>query len=98
MLPGLEADDQDDAGEPLVDETDPLFGNSIYLEGTYTGASSGGPVTDAPFTLSFDLDEEFELSSAGETALGFVIDDGVLNPVIIAFRLARWFKGLNPTT
>jgi len=109
MLPGtydniklkldkVEADDEDGSGGQLVPNTDPLFGHSIYFEGTYSGETSGGAVTDVPFTLSFDLDEEFELSATGDTALGFVIEEGQLNPVIVAFRLARWFEFNNQST
>jgi len=102
MLPGtydniklkldkVEADDVDASGEPLVADTDPLFGNSIYLAGTYTGTTAGGDVTAIPFSLSFDFDEEFELSGIGDTATGFLLEDGQLNPLIIAFRMTQWF-------
>ena len=97
-LDKVEADDLDDSGAQLVLDTDPLFGNSIYLEGTYTGPTAGGDVTDAPFSLAFDFDEEFELSTAGDTAMGLMVEDGQLNPVIIAFRLAQWFAFDNPET
>lgn len=109
MLPGnynnieldldkIEGDEEDGAGTQLVADTDPLFGNSIYLAGTYTGTTLGGSVTDAPFTMTFDLDEEFELSSAGSTATGLVVEDGQFNPIIIAFRLVRWFAFNDPET
>ena len=91
QLDKVEADDLDSAGEPLVADTDPLFGNSIYLAGTYTGTTAGGDVTDTPFSLSFDFDEEFELSALGNTAVGLFVEDGQLNPIIIAFRMAQWF-------
>jgi len=97
-LDKIEGDEVDGLGSPLVADTDPLFGNSIFLEGTYTGTTLGGDVTDIPFSMAFDLDEEFELSSTGDIATGLVVEDGQLNPIIIAFRLVRWFGFDNPET
>lgn len=97
-LDKVDGDDLDAAGEPLVADTDPLFGNSIYLEGTYTGTTAGGDVIDMPFSLSFDFDEEFELSGIGDTATGLLVEDGQLNPIIVAFRMAQWFVFDNPET
>ncbi len=81
----------EDGATPLVDETDPLFGNSIYIAGLYSGLTAEGTVTAVPFTLSYDIDESFELKAPGETAVTFLITEGEINPVIIAFRLNRWF-------
>ena len=91
-LDKIEGDEDDEGGSQLVDPSDPLFGNSIYLEGSYTGATASGSVTAVPFILSFDFNETFELSSVGDSAVGFTLEEGVVNPIIIAFRLARWFS------
>jgi len=91
-LDKIEGDEDDEGGIQLVDPSDPLFGNSIYLEGTYTGATDSGSVTSVPFILSFDFNETFELSGVGDSAVGFIAEEGVVNPIIIAFRLARWFS------
>ncbi len=69
-----------------VADGDVMAHKSIYLAGTYTGNTSAGAVTDAPFTLTFELDDEFFLS--GDEAL--VISDVEPNPIIVAFRLNRW--------
>lgn len=97
-LDKIEGDEDDEGGIQLVDPSDPLFGNSIYLEGTYTGATAGDSVTAVPFILSFDFDETFELSGVGDSAVGFIAEEGVVNPIIIAFRLARWFNFSDPET
>jgi len=83
---------EEDGTTQLVETNDPLFGNSIYILGTYTGLTSSGSVTDMAFELSFDLDEEFELTGTGDQTGGLVIDEGIVNDIIIAFRLARWFQ------
>ncbi len=84
-----------ESDHPTVDTEDPLYGNSIYMEGSYTGDTSGGAVTDAPFTLSIALDEEFVFQADGE---GMRLDEGVINELIIAYRLAIWFRFDNPDT
>jgi len=75
----------------LLTAGDPLIGNSVYLEGTYTGTTSGGTVTNMPFILTIDLDDEFELLSDSSVYTGFVLDEGVINSIIIAFRMESWF-------
>ncbi len=74
----------------LLEAGDPLIGNSVYIEGTYTGTTSGGAVTDMPFLLSINLDEEFELASDSSAYDGFVLDEGTVNSIIIAFRMDNW--------
>jgi len=74
------------------------FCNSIYMEGTYTGKTASGQVTDVPFVLSFDFDETFELTGAGGTSEGFEITADSTNPIIIAFRLATWMDFNNAET
>lgn len=85
----------DDSTTALVDESDPLFGNSIYIEGLYTGATADSQVTNIPFFLTFDFDEKFLLSGSdstfADTSLGFDIVEGAVNEIIIAFRQAKWF-------
>ncbi len=103
-LDKIEGDEDDEDGTPLVDPGDPLFGNSIYIEGSYTGVTAGGEVTDVPFILSFDLDEEFELTgldsttSLADSAVGMTIGDLGVNPIIIAFRMVQWFNFGDPET
>lgn len=72
---------------------DPMARKSIYLAGTYTGMTAGGSVTNMPFVLSFELDEEFFLSGANN----LVISETAPNPIILAFRLNRWLR-LNDST
>lgn len=91
-LAKLEGEEEDDSGEPLVDETHPLFGKSVYLSGTYTPDKS----TAIPFEMSYELDEEFKLSG-GEGSLS-IDESAEINPIIIAFRMARWFVFDNPET
>jgi len=75
-----------------------LNGSSIYLEGTYTGPTASGPVADMPFTLSFELDDEFQLAGDGDNPVGIDVSEGVTNPIIIAFRLNKWFRFDDPQT
>ena len=84
----IEGDETDEDGNPLVDSSDALYDNSIVLSGTYTGSTAGGDVTDINLSISFALDEDFELISED----GMVIDEAVVNDIIVAFRLARWFQ------
>ena len=87
-LASIEGDEVDDAGNPLVDPSDPLYENSIVLIGTYSGpTSNSGTATDMPFTATFAIDEEFVLGGTE----GFILDEAVINPIIVAYRLARWF-------
>lgn len=90
-LEKIEADDWADDGVALLELTDPLYGNSIYIEGTYTGTTSAGAATNMPFSLSFNLDEEFE-TEIGSMSEGIIIDEGVVNTIIIAFRTTKWFQ------
>ena len=89
----IEGDESEEDGvTPIIDATSPLFGNSIYLAGSYTGITLDGTVTGATFSMTYDIDESFELKDAGETAVTFLVEEGTLNPIIIAFRLNRWFN------
>ncbi|RKX80791.1 MAG: hypothetical protein DRP60_02310 [Spirochaetes bacterium] len=87
----IEMDDWEAGDTALVEMTDPLYGNSIYLAGTYTGYLSDFNAVDLEFSFSFNLDEEFE-TAAGDFNEGIVIDEGVINPILIAFRLSKWFQ------
>jgi len=74
--------------ESGIEATDTLFGRSIYLEGTYSGPTgNSGTVANVPFTLAFEIDEEFALPDGVQ---GFQVADNTLSTVIIAFRMARW--------
>ena len=88
----IEGDEEETVGTPLVAADDPLFGHSMYLAGTYT--PTGGEAVG--FTYTFDVDAEFELTPAADTSIGFDIMDTVVNDVMIAFRLGRWFDGIDP--
>lgn len=92
-LDKIEGDETDEDGiTPLVDSSDSLYENSIVLEGTYTGTTADGPVTNEAFSLTYNFDEEFELTGSSDTSLGFTIEDDEQNPIIIAFRIAKWFN------
>jgi len=81
-----------------LDSHPALNGSSIYLEGTYTGPTASGNVTDMPFTLSFELDDEFQLTGDGDNPVGIDVSGGITNPIIIAFRLNKWFRFNDPQT
>jgi hypothetical protein len=86
-------DELDEDERPIVDVGDPLFNNSVYVEGLYTGPTANeGNVTEAPFSVSFDLDEEFELTGENDESVGFEVTNGELNSLILAFRLNKWFR------
>ncbi len=84
--------EKDEAGAVLAASTDPIYGHSIYLAGSYTPA--GGVAV--PFTYTFDVDAEFELTPSGDTSVGLDIVNTAVNNVMIAFRLNRWFDGIDP--
>lgn len=86
----IEGGEDDGNGGTLVAADDPLYDNSIYLAGTYTGQTSGGAVVDMPFYMSYDLSEEFRLS-APSTADGIDLSQALTNSVIIAFNMQEWF-------
>lgn len=96
-LDKIEGDEKDTNGVALVSPSDPLFGNSIYVAGTYTGQTASGNVTAMPFQMSYDIDETFELKSAGASDRAFSVTGGN-NPLIVAFRLARWLTFNNSET
>lgn len=75
-----------------------LNGSSIYLEGYYTGPTASGPVADMPFTLSFELNDEFQLTGDGNDPVGINVGEGITNQIIIAFRLNKWFRFDDPQT
>ncbi len=87
----IETDDWEAGEAALIEMTDPLYGNSIYLAGTYTGYLSDFDAVNLDFSFSFNLDEDFE-TTAGDLNEGIVIDEGIINSVLIAFRLAKWFR------
>lgn len=86
----IEGDEDDEAGSQLVADTDPLFGHSMILAGSFTPTSG----TAIHFTYTYDGDAEFELAGGGE---GFAVSDTDVSSIVIAFRLARWFDGINMT-
>lgn len=86
----IEGDEDDEVGTQLVAADDPLFGHSMILEGSFT-PTAGSAI---PFTYTYDGDAEFELAGGGE---GFAVSDTDVSSIIIAFRLARWFDGIDMT-
>lgn len=95
----IEGDELDESGGSIIPPTDPLFGKSILVSGLYTGpTSNAGNVTNAPFQMSFDLDDELELTGANDTSLGFNIEDGDVNALILAFRISKWIDFSNTET
>lgn len=84
----LRSNDQGADGEPLMDQFPDLGDDySLYLEGSYT--SENGTYTDMDFRLTYDDDDDFELSGL-DSSLGFEVDGSV--DLIVAFRMARWFR------
>jgi predicted small secreted protein len=84
----LRSGDQGMDGEPLMDQFPDLGGQySVYLEGGYT--STDGTYTDIDFRFTYDEDDEFELSGL-DPSLGFDVNGDV--DLIVAFRMARWFR------
>jgi hypothetical protein len=77
---------EDEDADGLVPSGSQLVDNSIYLTGTYTPES--GDAT--PFSMTFDLDEEFKLR-ASSTFAGMNVVEGAKNAIVIAFRVERWF-------
>jgi len=76
--------EQDKADEQGMTDVDQLIDKSIYLVGTFTNLSGA----TKSFTMSFKLDEEFELTDGSN---GINIATGDNNPLIIAFALTKWF-------
>jgi len=82
----VDGSEKDDDGVQAVGDTDALYDNSVVLSGTYT-PTGGSSVT---FSFTYDLSEKFELSGATASE-GFSVEVGVDNPIIVAFRMAKWF-------
>lgn len=68
--------------------TDPLLDNSIYLAGQYT--PTGG--TAVAVTIAVELSEELSLAKANGNNKGIAVVGGAEAPVIIAFRMEKWFN------
>lgn len=84
--------------DALVAPTDDLYKRSIIFQGTYTGLTAEGQVTDVAFSFSHDLDEEFDLVGPNETASNFQLSDVTANQVVIAFRMGLWLVFNNSET
>lgn len=84
----LRSNDQGADGQLLMDQFEDLGANySLYLEGQYTPVN--GAVNEYDFKLTYDEDDDFELSGL-DSSLGFDVDGSV--DLIVAFRMARWFR------
>ncbi len=77
-------------GTPLASPGSPMYGQSLYLTGRYTGRVGGADYTDLPFVLAYDIDESFDLSGT-DPVVSMAFESGSLNSIIIAFRLVQWF-------
>ena len=71
----------------------PIAGNSIYFSGSYT--STAGSVQS--FTMSHEVDEEFNFSQLSANQQGLSVADGN-NSLLIAFDLSKWFDFSNSKT
>lgn len=84
----LRSNDRGVDGQPLMDQFADLGSDySLYLEGQYTPVN--GAVDEYDFKLTYDEDDDFELSGL-DASLGFDVDGPV--DLIVAFRMARWFR------
>ena len=69
--------------------TDPLLNNSVYIAGTVVVGTS-----KVPFTYALDLCEELELTGVKGTH----IQPEVVNSLMITFKPAAWFAGIDLST
>lgn len=73
-----------------MDNTDPLFGKSFLVEGTFTPAVGSAVAVN----MSYEFGEEFKLRGSK----GMDVTSAAVNNMVIAFRLAHWFKFDNAET
>lgn len=92
----LNPDDLDGDGNPLIDNYPELEDYSLYLEGTYT-SEDGSTYNAIPFELKYDQTDEFDLATSTlSNPLALNSDQSV--DLIVAFRMARWFRFDDPDT
>lgn len=91
----LGANDLDANGAPLIETYPELEHYSLYLKGTYTGPATSG--NSIPFALKYDQTDEFEMSGAA-LGNGVTVEAGQVANLIIAFRMASWFRFDDPDT
>ncbi len=75
-----------EASEASVASDDPIVGNSIYLEGTYTSSDS----ESKPFLFSYDGSLNVSLAEKNGKSKGARVAAGSSNLLIIAFRMTQW--------
>lgn len=92
----LGPNDLDASGAPLIDTYPELEHYSLYLEGTYTDQTASTYV-NIPFTLKYDQTDEFEMSGAA-LGNGVALEAGSAANLLVAFRMARWFRFDDPGT
>lgn len=92
----LGANDLGANGLPLIETYPELEHYSLYLEGTYTDQSASTYV-NIPFTLKYDQTDYFEMSGAA-LSNGVTVEAGQVANLIIAFRMASWFRFDDPDT
>lgn len=70
---------------------DALRGKSILVAGAFE-PSVGTPV---PFSIVCAADEDFDLKPLGEAVKPISVDEAGTNAVLISFRMAEWFDGVD---
>ena len=70
----------------VLDSSDPLLNNSVYIAGSITLNSVA-----VPFTFSMKLSEEFKLKGNQGTS----VKPDIVNALVISFQLSNWFNGIN---
>lgn len=92
----LGPNDLDGSGAPLIDTYPELEHYSLYLEGTYTDQTESTYI-NIPFTLKYDQTDEFEMSGVA-LGNGVALEAGSAANMLVAFRMARWFRFDDPDT
>jgi len=82
--------EDEDLADLTMDKNDTMYKRSIYVSGIYT--PTGGSAVN--FSMSYELSEEYKLSGSN----AFSIGSGLVNDLVIAFRLPRWFVFDNAET
>lgn len=79
--------DHSQKSDLIVDTTDPLMGNTLYVKGTYSLPGQD----EKPFTLMLKFNEEVEM----ETLAGMQLDAATLNTVLVSIKLDGWLKAMD---
>jgi hypothetical protein len=76
-----------EAEDGLLSAGDPLIGNTLHVEGTYTGVDG----SSQPFSMALDFDEEIEIESPG----GVQVLEGDVEPIATQLDVSMWFAGVD---